>query len=72
MVADSDAASRSSKFFGVAGALMVLCCVAGPAVLGAAAGAAIGNVLGIAAAIVISLACVVLLRRWRAGSDKAC
>ena len=50
---------------------MVLCCVAGPAVLGAAAGAAIGNVLGIAAASVISLACVVLLRRWRAGRDKA-
>ena len=69
--AESNTASRGSKFYGAAGVLMVLCCVAGPAVLGAAAGAAIGNVLGVAAAVVVALACVALLRRWR-GNDKAC
>ena len=71
MAADANAPSRSGKFFGIAGVLMALCCVAGPAVLGATAGAAIGNVLGIAAAVAVVLVCVALLRRWR-GGDRAC
>ena len=36
MAAGSNAPARSGKFFSVAGVLMVLCCVAGPAVVGAA------------------------------------
>jgi hypothetical protein len=71
MAAGSNAPARSGKFFSVAGVLMVLCCVAGPAVVGAAAGAAIGNVLGVAAAVVVALAFVMVLRHWR-GNDKAC
>lgn len=71
MEGEANAPARSGKFFGVAGVLMALCCLAGPAILGAAAGAAIGNVLGIAAAVVIAGAAVLLLRRWR-GGDKAC
>ena len=71
MQSRANAPGKSSKFVGVAGVLMALCCLAGPAILGAAAGAAIGNVLGIAAAVVIAGAAVWLLRRWR-GGDKAC
>ena len=71
MGAEVNAPRRGEKFFGVAGVLMALCCVAGPAVLGAVAGAAIGNVLGIAAAVVIALVCVALFRRSRSG-NKAC
>jgi hypothetical protein len=50
------AEARSGGLFGIAGVLMALCCLAGPAVVGAAAGAAIGNLLGIAAVVVIALA----------------
>lgn len=71
MQGEANAAGRSGKLFVLAGVLMALCCLAGPAILGAAAGAAIGNVLGIAAAAVIAGAAVLLLRRWR-GGDKAC
>jgi hypothetical protein len=44
---------------------------AGPAIFGAAAGAAIGNLLGIAAAVVIALAGVFVVRRWRGGDKRA-
>lgn len=71
MAAEANAPRRGEKFFGVAGLLMAVCCLAGPAVLGAVAGAAIGNLLGIAAAVVIAVVCVALLRRWR-GGDKVC
>jgi drug/metabolite transporter (DMT)-like permease len=71
MAANSNAPARGGKLFGVAGVLMVLCCAVGPAVLGAAAGAAIGNMLGIAAAVLVALASVLLVRRWR-GGGKAC
>ena len=66
------AGGRTDKLFGVAGLVMALCCLAGPAILGAAAGAAIGNLPGIAAAIVVAVAAVLLLRRRRAGTGKAC
>jgi hypothetical protein len=69
---DAGAARRTDKLFGIGAVVMVLCCVAGPAVLGAVAGAAIGNTLGIAAAVVVALVGVLLLRRWRGGAGKAC
>jgi hypothetical protein len=61
----------TERRLGIAGALMALCCLAGPAVLGAVAGAAIGSVLGVVAAVAIAVACVLIVRRLRAG-DKAC
>jgi hypothetical protein len=66
------AEAKSGGLVGIAGVVMALCCLAGPAIIGAAAGAAIGNVLGIAAAVVIALAGVLLVRRWRSGSKRAC
>jgi len=71
MKSQANAGARSGRFVGVAGVLMALCCLAGPAILGAAAGAAIGNVLGIATAVVIAGAVLLLLRRWR-GRDRTC
>lgn len=53
-----------------AGLLMVLCCAIGPALIGAAAGAAIGGWVGIAAACLIATAVAVgvhLQRRRRGG-----
>lgn len=70
MAAEANASERRNRAVGVAGVLMALCCLAGPAILGAAAGAAIGNVLGIAAAVVIAVAGVLLVRRWRGGSKE--
>jgi hypothetical protein len=61
----------TERRLGIAGALMALCCLAGPAALGAVAGAAVGSVLGVVAAVVIAAACVLIVRRLRAG-DKAC
>ena len=64
--------AKSSGPFGIAGVVMALCCLAGPAIVGAAAGAAIGNLLGIAAAVLIALAGVLVVRRWRSGTNRAC
>jgi hypothetical protein len=48
------------------GLLMVLCCAVGPAVIGAAAGSAIGGWLGIACAVVLAgLVGLILHRRTR-------
>jgi hypothetical protein len=69
MEGEANALVGSGKLFGMAGVLMALCCLAGPAILGAAASAAIGSVLGIAAAVVIAGAAVLLLRRWSGGSN---
>jgi hypothetical protein len=63
--------AKSSGLFGIAGVVMALCCLAGPAIVAAAAGAAIGNLLGIAAAVV-ALAGVLVLRRWRASDSNGC
>jgi hypothetical protein len=65
-------AERSNRLLGVAGVVMALCCLAGPVVLGAPAGAAIGNVLGVAAAVAVALVAVVMLRRWRARARRVC
>ena len=40
----------------VIGALMLACCLAGPAVVGAVAGSAIGGGLGVLAAVLVALA----------------
>jgi hypothetical protein len=44
------------------GFLMVLCCLAGPAVIGAVSGTAVGGTLGIAATVAIALVAAALLR----------
>jgi hypothetical protein len=64
--------AKSSGIFGIAGVAMVLCCLAGPAIVGAAAGAAVGGLLGIAAAVVLALAGVLVARRWRGRDKGAC
>jgi hypothetical protein len=64
--------AKSSGLFGIAGVVMALCCLAGPAIVGGAAGAAIGNLLGIAAAVVIALSGVLVVRRWRGGDKRGC
>jgi hypothetical protein len=61
----------TERRLGIAAALMALCCLAAPAVLGAVAGAAIGSVLGVVAGVAVAVACVVIVRRLRAGG-KAC
>jgi hypothetical protein len=71
MSADGASSSRSSAMFGLAGLVMVLCCVAVPAALGAAVGAAVGNALGVAAAVGVALAAVVVAWRLRSAS-KGC
>lgn len=49
------------------GAVMVLCCAVGPAVIGAVAGSAIGGWLGIACAVALAaIVGLVLRRRTRA------
>lgn len=50
--------ARKNAVFGLGGVLAVLCCVAGPAVLGAVGGAATGNVIlgAVVAAVVAGLA----------------
>ncbi len=48
-----------------AGFLMVLCCAAGPAVIGAVAGGVIGGWLGIGAAVVVAAGIGVALQRRR-------
>ena len=72
MAAGATASRTGGKLFGVAGVLMALCCIAGPAVLGAAAGAAIGSWIGVAAAILVAVGGVLLGWRWRSGRDGAC
>lgn len=64
--------AKSSWLVGIAGVVMALCCLAGPAIVAAAAGAAIGNLLGILAAVVIALAGVLVVRRWRDRGNRGC
>ena len=45
--------------------LMVLCCAVGPAVIGAAAGSAIGGWLGIACAVLLALGAGLFIHRRR-------
>jgi hypothetical protein len=64
--------AKSSGLFGIAGVVMALCCLAGPAVVGAVAGAAIGDPVGVAAAVLVALAGVLAVRRWRRGNERVC
>jgi hypothetical protein len=50
---------------------MALCCLAGPAVLGAVAGTAIGSWFGIVAAVAGALTAAALLR-YRRTNTKGC
>jgi hypothetical protein len=62
--AERRAERRRTLLTGGAGFLMLLCCLAGPALLGAVGGTAIGGALGIATAVSITLAVAALLH-WR-------
>jgi hypothetical protein len=68
---DGTAEGRTGSLFGVAGVIMALCCLAGPAVLGAVAGTAIGSWLGLVAAVAVALAAAALLR-YRRTHSKGC
>ena len=68
---DGTTTGRTGSLFGVAGVIMALCCLAGPAVLGAVAGTAIGSWFGLAGAVVVALAAAALLRSRRS-SNKGC
>jgi hypothetical protein len=66
--ASDEASRRSNAFFAGAGLLMVLCCAAGPAVIGTGLGAAIGGWVGIVVACVAAaVAGIVLYRRAKRG-----
>jgi hypothetical protein len=58
-----------NSVFAGAARLMVVCCVAGPAVIGAAAGSVIGGWLGLAVACVLaaSVGLLLYLRRGKGG-----
>jgi hypothetical protein len=64
-VSGEQTGSRTTLLTGGLGALMVLCCLAAPAVIGAIGGSAIGGVLGIVVACVLALVVVGGLN-WRA------
>jgi hypothetical protein len=64
-------AGRTGGLFGAAGVIMALCCLAGPAVLGAVAGTAIGSWFGLVAAVAVALAAAALLRHRRI-NNKEC
>jgi hypothetical protein len=51
------------------GLLMVLCCAVGPAVIGAAAGSAIGGWLGIACAVILAAVIGLVLHRRTRNRD---
>jgi hypothetical protein len=66
-----------APLLGAAGVILaVLCCAAGPAILGAIAGAAVGSTLGLAAAIfcaaAVALGAMLLLRRRQGKGTAGC
>jgi hypothetical protein len=71
MNTNSNAQLGKSLLTGGLGFLMVLCCLAGPAVVGAIGGSVIGGVLGVVAAVAIALG-VAAIVRWRGKTDGAC
>jgi hypothetical protein len=64
--AEQNTEQRRIPLTGGLGFLIVMCCLAGPAVIGAIGGTAIEGVLGIASALVIGLA-VAAPFHWRGG-----
>jgi hypothetical protein len=54
-------------------ALMVLCCLAGPVLIGAAGTLTVGAIFGLAAAAIALLGlCLLLARRLRSGDRPSC
>ena len=70
-MADGATTGRTGSLFGIAGVIMALCCLAGPAVLGAVAGTAIGSWVGIIVAVAVALVAAALLR-YRRTNDTGC
>jgi hypothetical protein len=64
VTAQQTAAPRNRVGGGI-GLLIVLCCLAGPAVIGAIGGSTVGGVLGIAVAVALTVAAAAVLQ-WRA------
>lgn len=63
MSAESKPSRKADGAIGGAAILMILCCAAGPAVIGAAAGSAIGGWLGIACAVILAAAVGLFLHK---------
>ena len=57
--------NKGSWALGVTGAVMAACCIAGPAVMWAVAGASLGGVGGVAGAIVVALIVAGSVALWR-------
>lgn len=47
--------ASGGMFAGLAGLLMVACCMAGPAVIGAVAGASVGGLPGVGVAVLVAV-----------------
>jgi hypothetical protein len=69
MSAESKPSRRGEIAIGAGALLMILCCALGPAVIGAAAGSAIGGWLIACAVILAAIVGLVLHRR---SNNKAC
>ena len=65
-------ARRSDAALAAGGALMVLCCAVGPAVIVAVAGTAIGGWLGIACAVILAAGVGLALHRRARRRASAC
>lgn len=70
MSAESKPSRKFDFAIGGGALLMILCCAVGPAVIGAAAGSAIGGWLGIACAVILAAAVGLFLHRR--SKNKAC
>jgi hypothetical protein len=56
---------RSDRLLAGGALVMILCCAVGPAVIGAAAGSAIGGWLGIVCAVVLAAGAGLVIHRRR-------
>lgn len=70
MSAETKTSRKGGFALGGGALLMILGCAVGPAIIGAAAGSAIGGWLGIASAVIVATA--VGLVPHRRNKDKAC
>ncbi len=57
--------SKSSWALGATGAVMAACCIAGPAVIGAVAGASLGGFAGVGLAVFVALSVAGGVALWR-------